>query len=223
MHSLPSLPQACETSPEHSQCKYWPATYQSLSDARLPKTPTSFRDPCHRLRIVLSFFRPNSPTHFSNPFLQRGVIQGLPPYSQDCRRILNLSPRLRQLRPFQFRDDYVLGARDKQRDVMQAHPLATPEFLLAEGARVADDQINLPARCQVDHIKHRLSADELPGPSLSRRSIRCPTAPRPTVATLRGLASITRSIPCVDRGTPQWALANEPVSMEPCPLDRASW
>jgi hypothetical protein len=28
---------------------------------------------------------------------------------------------------------------------MQVDSLATPEFLLAEGARLADDQINLPA------------------------------------------------------------------------------
>jgi len=39
---------------------------------------------------------------------------------------------------------------------MQVDTLATPEFLLAEGARLADDQINLPARCQVDHIKDGL-------------------------------------------------------------------
>jgi hypothetical protein len=39
---------------------------------------------------------------------------------------------------------------------MQADPLATPEFLLAKGARFANDQINLPASGQVNHIEHRL-------------------------------------------------------------------
>src|SRR4029077_20055343 len=105
MYSLPSLPITCETFPEHSQSIYWPTTYQSLSDARLPKLPTSVRDPCHPLPIVPHLFQ----TQLADPFLQIGVIQGLPPYSQDCRRILNLPLRLRQLRPFQFRDDYLPG------------------------------------------------------------------------------------------------------------------
>jgi hypothetical protein len=84
------------------------------------------------------------------------VIQPVPSHSQDCCRILDLPLRLRELRPFELGDDYVLGTRYKEWDIMKADTLATPEFLLAEGSRLADDQVNFLARCQVDHIEHGL-------------------------------------------------------------------
>jgi hypothetical protein len=58
-----------------------------------------------------------------------------------------------QFRPFELRDDYVLSARYKQRATLQIDQFAPAEFLLAEGTGLADDQVNLPARCHINHVE----------------------------------------------------------------------
>ena len=58
-----------------------------------------------------------------------------------------------QLRPFELRDDYILSARYKKRSTLQIHQFASAEFFVAERTGLADDQVNLPARCNVDRVE----------------------------------------------------------------------
>src|SRR3981081_1143348 len=63
---------------------------------------------------------------------------------------------LRQLCPFQFCDNYVLGARHEKSKALRVDQLTTAELLVTEGARFTNDQVDLPACCQIDHVKQGL-------------------------------------------------------------------
>ena len=41
----------------------------------------------------------------------------------------------------------------KKRSTLQIHKFASAEFFFAEGTGLADDQVNLPARCHVNHVE----------------------------------------------------------------------
>jgi hypothetical protein len=63
---------------------------------------------------------------------------------------------LRKLRPFELGQYDVLSAGDGERNSLQTQSLAAAELLLAEGARSADNHVDLPAGSQIDDIEHGL-------------------------------------------------------------------
>src|SRR5438105_4782099 len=89
--------------------------------------------------VVPRSTRPPNPTRRSTSPNRSGPLG--PIASQERCHVLNLSTRLRHLRPLDLRYHRIL---------------ATAKLLMTESSRLADDQIDLPSGCQVNHVKHRL-------------------------------------------------------------------
>src|SRR5216110_20240 len=88
-----------------------------------------------------------------NPLPQIRTIERLPAQTKNRRHIFQLPLGLGKFRPLQFREDKVFGACNKHRNALDIYPSSTTEFFQAESACLADNQIELPARSQVDDVK----------------------------------------------------------------------
>jgi hypothetical protein len=74
-----------------------------------------------------------------------------------------LTVRFSQLCPFEFGDDHVFNTCYEKTKPLQVDGPATAELLPTEGARLAEDQVNLPPGSEVNYIEQRLLPLSLKG------------------------------------------------------------
>jgi hypothetical protein len=125
-----------------------------------------------------------------DPALDIGELEALCTHAKNACHVLELTVGSSFTRPLELGDDRILGRRRIDLHTQNRDPTTPPELFDRERPRLANDQVELPARRHIDDVEHRAPAQCI---------------------------SSDVAIDVVVRGSPCNVLANEPTTMNAMP------